>query len=111
LQQQRFNFRLPNPTFSVAGGALEFDNVVPGVQTISAHTDASNVTVTLSDPVPNAALIYTTNGTNPDTHAQRYTQPLQLALAPGQRVTITAAAMLPDGPMSTVTKFVLERNR
>jgi hexosaminidase len=111
LQQQQLNFRLPNPTFSVPGGTLQFDNVVPGVQTISAHTDAPSVTVTLSDPVPNAALVYTTDGTNPDGHSPRYTQPMQIALAPGQRVMITATAILPDGRMSTTTKLILERNR
>jgi hexosaminidase len=111
LQQQRFNFRIPNPAFSIAGGALQLDNVVPGVQTISAHIDASSVSVTLSDPVPNAALVYTTDGTDPKRSSQRYTKALQLSLEPGQRVTISAAAVLPNGRMSTITKLILERER
>ncbi len=111
LQQQRYNFRLPNPAFSVTGGALHFNNVMHGVQEISAHTDSSSVTVTVSDPMPNAALVYTMDGTDPTGGSTRYAQPLQLTLAPGQRVEITAAAVLPDGRVSSTTKLILERSR
>jgi hexosaminidase len=110
LQQQRYNFRLPNPTFSIAGGTLEFDNVVPSVQALSAHTDASSITVSMSDPMPSAALVYTTDGSDPSGRSPRYTQPLQISLTPGQRIVITAAAVLPDGRTSTTTKLIIQRN-
>lgn len=110
LQRAGINFRIPNPSFSVTGGTLHFANVAPGVQTASVQTAASAAAVTISDPVPNATLVYTTDGTQPGEHARRYTKPLQLRLAPGQHVDVKTAALLPDGRSSTITELRITRS-
>lgn len=107
LQNAGYNFRIPNPAFTVEGGALRFASVQPGVQAIRAETTASNITVSIANGVPNATVYYTTDGSRPDAHAKRYDAPLQFQLTPGQRVEITAIVILPDGRASTTSELVI----
>jgi hexosaminidase len=109
LENGGFNFRIPNPSFTVDGGSLRFANVSSGVQTVMAETTAGSVTVSITDPVPNGVVYYTTSGTTPDAHAHRYADALHLDLAPGQHVEVTAIVVLPDGRKSTPTQLVLRR--
>ena len=110
LQSRKYNFRIPNPAFALEGArGLRFDAVSPGVQAVSAQTQSSGVTVTLSDTDPAATVFYTTDGSAPDAHARRYAGPLHLRLSPGERVEIRAAAMLPDGRTSTDSELDLIR--
>jgi hexosaminidase len=107
LQSSGYNFRLPNPTFTVDGGALRFANVLPGVQAIRAETDAHSVTVTIANGVPNGTVYYTTDGARPDAHANHYSGPLKLQLNSGERVDIRAVVVLPDGRASTPSELIL----
>jgi hexosaminidase len=110
LEAQRYNFRIPNPTFTVAGGGtLQYSAVAPNIQAISATTRARVVTVSLSDGDPNATIFYTTDSSARDLRAKRYTRALHLTLSNGQTVRITAAAILPSGRTSTTTTLVLRR--
>lgn len=109
LQNAGYTFRIPNPTFTVSGGALRFDNVSPGVQAVSAETSSPSVTVSMTNDVPNATLYYTTDGTPPDAHDRRYATPLHLQLSPGQRLNVNAVVILPDGRTSTPSELVITR--
>jgi hexosaminidase len=109
FEQQQYNFRIPNPSFAVDAGPLAFAAVQHGDQSIAAETTSGAATVSLSDLDPGATLVYTTDGSDPDRHATRYNGPLHLTLAPGQRIEITAAAMLPNGRTSTTSRLLLFR--
>lgn len=109
LENAEYNFRIPNPTFTVDGGSIRFAPVSPSIQTASAETNAARVTITLSDPVPNATLFYTTDGRAIDKGALRYTHPLSLNLTPGERIHLTSIAILPSGRVSTTTQLILTR--
>lgn len=110
LEQAGYNFRIPNPTFTVDGGALRFSNVLPGVQAIRAETSAPGITISIANEVPNGTVYYTSDGTEPDTHAKRYDAPLQLQLQPGGRIDITAIVVLPDGRKSTSSELLITRS-
>jgi hexosaminidase len=110
LQNAAYNFRIPNPSMTLDGGALHF-NIAPNVQAVSADTQSGDVTLSLSDGDPAAAIFYTTDGTQPGAHALRYTGALHLTLAPGERAHVMSAAMLPDGRSSTVTELLLTRSK
>jgi hexosaminidase len=107
LQRAGYNFRIPNPAFTVDGGALRFANVLPGVQAVRAQTAARTIRVSIANDVPNATVYYTTDGTRPDKRAKRYDAPLQLQLTPGQRVDIKAVLVLPDSRASTPTELII----
>jgi hypothetical protein len=107
LQNAGYNFRIPNPVFTVDGGALRFSNVLPGVQAIRAQSAARSVTVSIENDVPNATVYYTTDGTRPDAHAKRYAGPMQLDLASAGRIDIKAVVILPDGRASTPSELIL----
>lgn len=111
LQNAGYNFRIPNPTFTVEGGALHLGNVSTSVRTVTAETDESHVRITLNDAVPNGAIMYTTDGTKPGSESRRYDAPLLIVLAPGQRIEFTAIVVLPDGRKSTPTELVIRRPR
>lgn len=111
LEENGYNFRIPNPTFAVAAGTLRFANVSSSVRTVWAQTAAGSVTITMTEPVPHARMYYTTNGTAPSARSMRYRQALQLRLAPGQRVDVTSIVVLPDGRSSTPSELVLTRRK
>jgi hexosaminidase len=109
LQNAGYNFRIPNPTFTVDGGALRFANVLPGVQAVRAETDARTVTVRIRNDVPNATVYYTTDGSQANARSKRYDAPLQLPVSPAQRIDINAVAVLPDGRASTPSELVITK--
>lgn len=110
LAHAGYNFRVPNPAISLDATQVQYDPVSPNIQAVAAHTSASEVTISLSDGDPAAAIIYTTDGSDPSAKDQHYTGPLHLTLSPGQVVHIRAAAIRPDGKASTVTELLLTRH-
>jgi hexosaminidase len=111
FDEKRYNFRIPNPTISLDGGSLTFTNVSTSVRTVTAETSADSVTVNISEPLPGAVVYYTTDGTMPTARSLRYDRPLRIDLTPGQRIDVTARAVLPNGRISTPSELVLRRTR
>jgi|GEM_PF-734143 len=108
LDAHHYNYRIPNPTFST-NATLRMSNVSPSVRTVSAQTDASSVDVSIDDEVAGAAIRYTTDGSTPTAASAGYTGPLHYALQPGERITVTAIAVLPGGRTSTPSELILRR--
>jgi hexosaminidase len=102
LQQQGYNFRIPNPSFAIDGGSLQFANVSSSVRTVTAETDSASPAISVNDPVPNARI--SCNG-------KTYSAPLQLQLAPGERTDLQCVAILPDGRKSTPSELILTRRQ
>ena len=95
LERAGVNFRIP----TVRG--LDGDSV----------TLDSAFTVTLSSPLPQATIHYTLDGTAPSDSSPRYTDPVRVALAPGQPAQFAARLVLPDGRASPVRTAVFRRLR
>jgi hexosaminidase len=108
LDAHRYNYRIPNPRF-LTNARLLPANVSPSVRTVSAETDAASADVSIEDDISTAAIRYTMDGTMPTTSSPLFTQPLHYALQPGQVVTITAAAVLENGRISTPSQLILRR--
>ncbi|MHB8229491.1 MAG: chitobiase/beta-hexosaminidase C-terminal domain-containing protein, partial [Vulcanimicrobiaceae bacterium] len=79
------------------------------VRTIQAYTRGPDVTVTLTDDVPGAAIHYTLDGSTPSARSLVYGAPLRYALKPNETVDVTAVAVLPDGRVSTPSELLLAR--
>jgi hexosaminidase len=109
LTAHHYNFRIPNPSFSMDSAGVRLSNVSPSVRTVSAQIAVSAVDVTISDAVPEAIIRFTTDGTIPTKSAMQYTAPLHYTLQPQGLVRITAVAQLPDGRMSTPSELILRR--
>ncbi len=109
LEAQHYPFRVPNPSFAVSGGTMNFASVQGNVQSVDAQTDAQNVTLTLSAPLSDAVIRFTTDGSSPAASAQAYSGPLRLTLAPGQRADVQAVTFLPDGRKSTISECIIRR--
>ena len=110
LKQHGYNFRIPNPDFTVAGGAIRFANVSPSVRTIVAESDAPRINVAISSIVPGGAIHYTTDGTAPTAHSPVYAGPIALELAANQRVDIQAIVITDASRASTPSELVLTRS-
>jgi len=102
-----YAFRIPNPEFSVDGGALRFANVSPSVRTVDAAMKAGSVSVTITGANPSATIRYTIDGTQPSKTSAAYASPIALTLAPNQTTQITAIVVLPDGRASTPSRLIL----
>jgi hexosaminidase len=108
LERNKYNFRIPNPAISLDGAStLGFDNVHPSVRTTSVHVSSSDLTVNLSDPVPDATLLFSTDG---NTANRTYGAPLRIALRPGEHIVVTAVARLRDGRTSTPSALEITRD-
>lgn len=107
LAAHGYTFRIPNPSFEIAGGTLRFANVAPSVRTVDAAVHPGSVTVTITSVVPNGSIHYTLDGTVPTTRSPAYSQPLALQIAANQRSVITAVVVLPDSRVSTPSELVL----
>ena len=109
LEAHGYNFRIPNPSFTIDAPQLSFAGVSPSVRTIQAYTRGPDVTVTLTDDVPGAAIHYTLDGSTPSARSLVYGAPLRYALKPNETVDVTAVAVLPDGRVSTPSELLLAR--
>jgi hexosaminidase len=105
LAANGYDFRIPNPTLTVAaGGSLIFDNVSSGVQTVRVHANAP-VTLTIADPILGGIIRYTSDTSDPTAASPAYTGPLTLACPKGGSVAITAVVQIPGGRLSTPSQF------
>ena len=102
-----YNFRIPNPEFSLGGTQMRFANVSPSVRTVSAQLPPGPVTITIATVVPGGVVRYTTDGSTPTAKSPLYAGPIPVAITPEQRVDIHAVVVLPDGRMSTPSELVL----
>lgn len=68
-----------------------------------------NVAVTLTTPVPEAAMYYTLDGSYPTTSSQRYMTPISIALNPGQEVRIRVITVLANGRTSVPAEATYAR--
>ncbi len=109
LQAQHYAFRIPNPSFTVSGGTMNFASVQGNVQSVDAQTDAEKVTVGLSAPLEGAIIRFTTDGSEPTASAQQYNGLLSVSLISGRRVDIQAVTFLPDGRKSTISECIIRR--
>ncbi len=109
LEAQRYPFRIPNPSFTVSGGTMNFASVQGNVQSVDAETDAQKVTVVLSAPLKDAVIRFTTDGSEPTASAQEYRGELTLSLGSGQRTDLQAVTFLPDGRKSTISECIIRR--
>jgi hexosaminidase len=109
LAAHGYNFRIPNPQFSVTDADLRFDNVSPSVRTIEAQTSAAKATVAISSIVPNGTIRFTTDGSAPTVQSPAFAGPIEVSLQPNQRLDVRAIVVLPDGRASTPSELVLTR--
>jgi hexosaminidase len=68
-----------------------------------------NVAVTLTTPVPQAAMYYTLDGSYPTTSSQQYMTPISIALNPGQEVRIRVITVLANGRTSVPAEATYAR--
>lgn len=108
LATHGYNFRIPNPEFSVNGGALHFASVTSSVRTVTASVRPGPVTIALSAIVPGATIRYTTDGSDPSAHSATYTQPLAITLGSGDIVDVRAVVQMQGGRTSTPSELVLQ---
>ncbi|MDQ6933071.1 MAG: family 20 glycosylhydrolase, partial [Candidatus Eremiobacteraeota bacterium] len=109
LQAEHYPFRVPNPSFTVSGGTMNFASVQGNVQSVDARTDAEKVTVELSAPLQGAIIRFTTDGSQPTASAQEYSGVLALSLKSGQRTDLQAVTFLQDGRKSTISECIIRR--
>ncbi len=107
LTAHGYQFRIPNPEFTVSGASLHFAGVSPSVRTVAATVKPGSVSITISSVVPNGSIHYTMDGPQPSNASSAYAGPLTLELAPNRTVQITAILVLPDGRSSTPSRLIL----
>jgi len=109
LTQHGYNYRLPNPSFSLDGPDLHFSSMPPSPRTVRAMTHAANTNVTIWNVVPGASIHYTLDGSKPTAKSPTYTAPIPIALDPNGRVDITAVVVQQGGRVSTPSELILTR--
>ncbi len=110
LERDGVPFRIPAPVFSASGAALTF----PAQQLVrnraAVTVDGAGIDVALSETVPDATIRYTLDGSLPSAASPPYAAPLHVALAPGERATVAAIAVLADGRRSAPAFLDLGRS-
>ncbi|MGZ3530044.1 MAG: beta-N-acetylhexosaminidase [Vulcanimicrobiaceae bacterium] len=83
---------------------------IPGPTGLTdATTEKSSVTVTLTSPVPGAAMYYTTDGSYPTQSSTQYHSPIQLSLRPGEQIRVRVVTVLASGRVSTPAQATYAR--
>ncbi len=109
LDANHYNYRIPNPSFTISAPDLRIANVSPSVRTLAAQTRSNSIEVTISDAVPGASIRYTTGNAVATTSSPRYTSALRYEMQPGKVVHITAVAVLQNGRVSTPSELIVRR--
>jgi hexosaminidase len=107
LSEHGYNFRIPNPEFTVSGATLHFSNVTSSVRTVRAETGDSNATVTITTVVPGAVIHYTTDGSPVVPSSPVYTAPIPVPPAANQLYDVQALVVLPDETVSRPSELLL----
>ncbi|HTD38132.1 MAG TPA: family 20 glycosylhydrolase [Candidatus Limnocylindrales bacterium] len=81
LDAHGYAFRIPNVAFAISGGPARFDAVAGHVQSVRVTTSAPALTVTLSVPLADATIRYTTDGTPPSATSAPYRGPFTVRAA------------------------------
>jgi hexosaminidase len=95
LDAHGYSFRIPNVAFAFSGGGARFDAVPAQVQAVRVSTTAPRLTMTLSVPLANATIRYTTDGSTPSPASPRYRAPFAVR-ATSAPLRVRAAAFLRD---------------
>ena len=109
LAQHGYNYRIPNPSFSVSGVDLHFSPMSSSPRTVRAITHAATVNIALWNVVPGASIHYTLDGSAPTVKSPTYTTPIPMALDSGGSIDVNAVVVVPGGRLSTPSEFVLTR--
>ena len=110
LAENGYNYRIPNPQFSIDADDLSFANVSSSVRTVQAYSGSDAPTVTIANMVPGATIHYTTDGSVPTAKSQVYAAPLKLSVGSNHPIDVTAIVVLPDGRVSTPSELVLRQH-
>jgi hexosaminidase len=104
-----FQDRLPTALAALERAGVNFR--IPAVRGLDGNglTLDSAVTVRLSSPLPQAAIHYTTDGSEPTDSSPGYTGPVRVALTLDQPVHFAARLVLPDGRAGPVSAAVFTR--
>ncbi len=108
LRANGYNFRIPPPAprFIGVGGHTNAIRV-PSLNAVDAHTTVSSGLVHILEPVPDAVIHYTLNGSIPTVRSPRYTRSIGVKLAPGKPLTVRSVAIDPSGRSSAPSRLVL----
>ena len=107
LSARGYNFRIPNPEFTVSGATLRFSSVSSSVRTVRALTTGGNPTVTITTVVPGAVIHYTIDGTAVEPSSPVYTAPIAVPQTPNQPFDVRALVVLPDETVSHPSELIL----
>ena len=109
LSQNGYNFRIPNPEFSIDAPHLQFANVSRSIRTVQAYSDGPEATVAIGAAVPGATIHYTTDGSKPTAKSATYSSPLHFKLLAGTPIDIIAVTVLAGARTSTPSELFLDR--
>ena len=90
--------------------AMDINYRVPypaGYEALNLVTDGT-VTVELSNGIPGSAIYYTTDGSEPDTRSELYTEPL--TLEPGEDILLKSVTVMPGGRKSAVMTGIFRKS-
>jgi hexosaminidase len=83
---------------------------IPGPFELKDTTiENDHAAITLTTPVPDAAMYYTQDGSYPTTSSQRYETPISISLNPGQEVHMRVVTVLANGRTSAPSEATYAR--
>jgi hexosaminidase len=109
LAEHGYNFRIPNPEFSVDAPHLSFANVSSSIRTVQAYTDGSDATIAIGSAIPGSSIHYTLDGSAPSAKSRVYSAPLALSVGPHKTVDVQAVVVLSNGRVSTPSELILQQ--
>ena len=107
LERNHYPFRIPAPRIAVTGGTINFVAIPGFEQRVDARTDALQVRVKLNEPVRNALLRYTTDGSEPSAASPAYSKPLRLRVNTPGGVRLAVTAFLSGGRRSSTSRCAI----
>lgn len=83
---------------------------IPGpMELVDTVTENAQIPITLTSPVPGAAMYYTLDGTYPTKSSTEYREPFTISLAPGGEQRVRVLTALADGRTSAPAEATYAR--
>ena len=96
LQENQYEFRIPDVSFVVSGGVVRFVSLRDSTQSAAGLTTANSLELAMEAPIA-ATIRYTTDGSVPTHASHLYSGPFKIILRTGVSARVSAAAFLASG--------------